>query len=148
MFQIVGMLKVDANPCQGFLQEVAQAIVRGNLYLDSLYKELLPATPHTSQFKTRHNASKSHDQEETESKFQDSTLSSQLSNSLYSLAEGNGRTCPEHITHRVFREGTSQSMESPRMKKPVPLHQAHSWLPLASHDVHFIGRGCWFTWKR
>lgn len=67
MFQIVGMLKVDANPCQGYLQEVARAIVRGNLYLDSLYKELLPATPDTSQFKTHYNASKNRDQEETES---------------------------------------------------------------------------------
>lgn len=67
MFQIVGMLKVDANPCQGYLQEVARAIVRGNLYLDSLYKELLPATPDTSQLKTHYNVSKNHDREETES---------------------------------------------------------------------------------
>nr|ACU23975.1 unknown [Glycine max] len=42
----------------------------------------------------------------------------------------------------VFLDGTSQSMLSPRIKKPVPAHHLHSICPFESQDEHTIGLGC------
>jgi hypothetical protein len=52
---------------------------------------------------------------------------------------------PPQMTQSVLRDGTSQSIWSPRKKKPVPLHQTQSLLPLASHDAHWTGLGCCHT---
>lgn len=43
----------------------------------------------------------------------------------------------------MFRDGTSQSMLLPRMKKPVPLHHWHSLYPFDWHEEHAIGVGCY-----
>lgn len=49
---------------------------------------------------------------------------------------------PSHIWQDVLRLGTSQSMLSPRTKKPVPRHQGHSPNPCARHVSHATGCGC------
>ena len=51
-------------------------------------------------------------------------------------------TFPAQITQLVFLDGTSQSMLSPRMKKPVPPHHLHSICPLELQDEHTTGFGC------
>jgi hypothetical protein len=42
----------------------------------------------------------------------------------------------------VFLDGTSQSILSPRTKKPVPLHHLHSICPFELQDEHTTGLGC------
>ena len=50
---------------------------------------------------------------------------------------------PLQIIQLVFFDGTSQSILSPIMKKPVPPHHLHSVCPFELQDEQTIGRGCW-----
>ena len=66
----------------------------------------------------------------------------QFVNYQYRYKISSGNTCPRHIRHLVFLDGTWQSMLSPSMKNPVPRHHWHSVLPSELHDTHTTGRGC------